>query len=72
MPMIVEVFKTNVDEFASSEILIRKVLDHFPDSRVNFDMEDCDKILRVEATKVIPERIIEILNAHGYACEVLT
>jgi hypothetical protein len=72
LPMTVEVFKTNVDEVESSEILIRKVLDHFPDSRVNFDMEDCDKILRVEARKVIPERIIEILNAHGYTCEVLT
>jgi len=70
--MTVEVFKTNVDEVESSEILIRKVLDHFPESQVNFDMEDCDKILRVEARKVIPERIIEILNAHGYTCEVLT
>lgn len=70
--MIVEVFKTNVEEIESSEILIRKVLDHFPGSLVNFDMEDCDKILRVEAKRVIPERIIEILNAHGYTCEVLT
>ncbi|MDB5158939.1 MAG: hypothetical protein JWR50_3646 [Mucilaginibacter sp.] len=70
--MVVEVFKTNVNEIESSEILIRKVLDHFPDSQVNFDMEDCDKILRVEAKRVIPEKIIAILNANGYSCEVLT
>jgi hypothetical protein len=70
--MIVEVFKTNVNEVALSEILIGQVLLHFPDSRVNFDMEDCDKILRVEAETIITEKIIEILNVNGYSCEVLT
>jgi hypothetical protein len=70
--MIVEVFKTNVNEVALSERLIRQVLRHFPDSRVNFDMEDCDRILRVEAAHIIPEKIIEILNTNGYSCEVLT
>jgi hypothetical protein len=70
--MIVEVFKTNVNEVALSEGLIRQVLSHFPDSRVNFDMEDCDKVLRVEAAHIIPEKIIEILNSNGYSCEVLT
>jgi hypothetical protein len=70
--MIVEVFKTNVSEIETSEQLVRKVLDHFPDSRVNFDMEDCDRILRVEADTVIPEKIIEILTAHGFLCEVLS
>ncbi|WP_214070486.1 hypothetical protein [Mucilaginibacter sp. dw_454] len=69
--MIVEVFKTNVNEIEMSEQLIRQVLDHFPHSRVNFDMEDCDRILRVEATIVIPEKIIEIIEANGYLCEVL-
>ena len=69
--MIVEVFKTNVNEVDMSEQLIRQVLDHFPHSRVNFDMEDCDRILRVEATIVIPEKIIEIIEANGYLCEVL-
>ena len=70
--MIVEVFKTNVNEVALSEVLIRQVLNHFPESRVNFDMEDCDRILRVEAAHIVPEKIIEILNTNGYSCEVLT
>jgi hypothetical protein len=69
--MIVEVFKTNVTELAPSEILIRQLLDHFPKSRINFDLEDCDKILRVEAKTVIPEKIVEVLNANGYSCEIL-
>ncbi|MFD2872200.1 hypothetical protein ACFS5N_06965 [Mucilaginibacter ximonensis] len=69
--MIVEVFKTNVSEIETSERLIRQVLHQFPQSRVNFDMEDCDRILRVEADTVVPEKIIEILKSNGYLCEVL-
>ncbi|MDB4926527.1 hypothetical protein [Mucilaginibacter sp.] len=69
--MVVEVFKTNVEEIKLSELLIQQLLNHFPDSRVNFDMEDCDKILRIEAEAIVPEKIIEVLNANGYSCEVL-
>ena len=69
--MIVEVFKTNVEEVELSELLIRQLEDQFPDSLINFDMEDCDKILRVEARTITPEKIIQILNSNGYSCEVL-
>jgi len=69
--MTVEVFKTNVNEIETSEQLIQQVLNHYPHSRVNFDMEDCDRILRIEADMVVPEKIIEILTANGYLCEVL-
>ena len=69
--MTVEVFKTNVNKIETSEQLIQQVLNHYPHSRVNFDMEDCDRILRVEADMVVPEKIIEILTANGYLCEVL-
>jgi len=71
--MTIEVFKTNVNEIGMSEQLIRQVLDQCPHSRsrVNFDMEDCDRILRVEAPIIIPEKIIAIIQANGYICEVL-
>lgn len=69
--MIVEVFKTDVRELELSELLIQQLLDHFPDSLINFDMDDCDKILRVEAKTIMPEKIIAILNTNGYSCEVL-
>ena len=70
--MIVEVFKTNVDETKLAEKLVKQLLDHFPGSQINFDMEDCDKILRVEASTVSSEKIIAILNSHGFSCKVLT
>ena len=69
--MIVEVFKTNVAEVKLSELLIQQLEDQFPESHINFDMEDCDKILRVESYTVTPEKVIQILNSNGYSCEVL-
>jgi len=70
--MIVEVFKTNVEEVELSEMLIQQLVGQFPDSQINFDMDDCDRILRVEARTIAPEKIINILNSNGYSCEVLT
>lgn len=69
--MIVEVFKTNVEEVELSERLIQQLAAQFPQSLINFDMEDCDKILRVEADIIAHEEIIQILNSNGYTCEVL-
>ena len=68
---MVEVFKTNVADNELSEKLIRKLLVHFPDSLINFDLEDCDRILRVESASIDPVKIINILNVNGYSCEVL-
>ncbi|MGI8952699.1 MAG: hypothetical protein ACR2FN_14080 [Chitinophagaceae bacterium] len=69
---MVEVFKTNVQEADKSKILIQKLLEHFPSSRINFDLDDCDKILRVEGKNISPQKIIELINARGYLCEVLS
>jgi len=44
----------------------------FPSFKINFDLEDCDKILRVEGKHICMEAIIEILSKHGLECEVLT
>lgn len=37
----------------------------------NFDLEDCDRIFRVETSLNDPGRIIEILQENGYECEEL-
>lgn len=69
--MVVEVFKTDVTELALSKKLIELLRDQLPDSQINFDMDDCDKILRVAAASVSSEKVIAILNSNGYSCEVL-
>ena len=68
---MVEVFKTNVQEEDQSKTLIQKLLEHFPQSKINFDLDDCDKILRAEGIDIQPEKMIEVLNSNGYECRVL-
>lgn len=68
---IVEVFKTNVREPAESQRLIGQLLAHLPGRRINFDLSDCDRILRVEGESVCPETVARILHTAGFHCEVL-
>lgn len=68
---MVEVFKTNVMAVDQSKKLIGILLGHYPKGRINFDMEDCDKVLRVECEVVCPVKVVAVLNAEGYECCVL-
>lgn len=68
---MVEVFKTNVERHEHSEMLIDQFINQIPNSQVNFDLEDCDKIWRIEAENVSTQAIIEILHRNGYHAEVL-
>lgn len=68
---MVEVFKTNVEQTEQSELLISEIIRHVPNSQINFDLEDCDKILRIEAESISNETIIELLQKNGFQAEVL-
>ena len=46
---MVEVFKTNVHNRSQAEWLLVQIHKAFPYYRANFDLEDCDRILRVES-----------------------
>ena len=68
---MVEVFKTNVQNETLANQLMEELSIHFPHCKINFDLYDCDNILRVEGNMVNPERIIETLNKNGYLCHIL-
>ncbi|GIQ60907.1 hypothetical protein Flavo103_40430 [Flavobacterium collinsii] len=68
---MIEVYKTNVQEVEQSLLIVGRLLEHFPNSRINFDLEDCDKILRIHGSSISNQRIIELLDSYGYHCEVL-
>ncbi|MBF4494471.1 hypothetical protein IRZ83_18285 [Flavobacterium sp. JLP] len=68
---MIEVFKTNVQEVDQSKMIVGKLLEHFPNSIINFDLEDCDKILRIHSSSISNKKIIELLDSYGYQCEVL-
>ena len=65
---MVEIFKTNVRKKADAIYIINFLKNLFPDYKINFDLEDCDKILRVEALELNPKNIIQYVNNLGYIC----
>jgi len=68
---MVEVFKTNVDDEIVAESLVQELKLLLPGSAVNFDLEDCDRILRVAGHGINTGTITALLMRNGHHCEVL-
>jgi hypothetical protein len=68
---MVEVFKTNVQAPGEADSLVALLLQHFPHNKINFDLHDCDKILRVEGCDVQPEPIMMLMRKNGFVCKML-
>jgi len=64
----VEVFKTNVEGPAEAGQLITLLLHHFPQSKITFDLEDCDKVLRIEGYDLVRKKVMNIVTETGYDC----
>lgn len=67
----VEVFRTNVRRKRQARVLLNILAKQFPMFKINFDLEDCDKILRVEGSNVRQEKITKLVTENGYYCDVL-
>jgi hypothetical protein len=70
---MVEVFATNVSNKKDAEKLVAALSKHFPDYRINMDLEDCDKILRVQGDKrsVCTEEVIKLVKNEAYEIKPL-
>ena len=71
MTEMVEIFKTNVHKKAQSKMLRDVLTEAFPSARINFDLADCDKVLRVECDVMDASRIAVLLRAYAFNCELL-
>jgi hypothetical protein len=70
---MIEVFKTNVRNKEDATMLIDRIHTRFTGCQANFDLEDCDKILRVSGsvTQVQPALLIGMLSHSGFHAEIL-
>jgi len=68
---MIEVFKTNVEETVRAKEIVNILLEHFPDNKINFDLHDCDKILRVEGKNFCAEKIMSLVHENGFSCNIL-
>ena len=65
------VFKTSITtkkEARKLKPLLDKML---PNGRWNLDLEDCDKILRMDTEEYIAAKVVELLNNHAFYCQEL-
>ena len=68
---MVEAFKTNVQKKAQSKRLLCILSEAFPSFKINFDLSDRDKVLRVEGDNLEALRIMVLVKEYGFKCEVL-
>ncbi len=70
---MIEIFKTNVGNAGHAKQLVRMIHEHFSHLKANFDLEDCDRILRVKfnGTSLNVEVVISFLETLGVHAEIL-
>tara|TARA_R110002049_G_scaffold303286_1_gene497497 strand:- start:3796 stop:4059 length:264 start_codon:yes stop_codon:yes gene_type:complete len=70
---MIEVYRTNVENPKQAKFVLKHLCKIFPDYDINFDLEDCDNILRVESLSGTIEvfQVITLLNNLGFTAAVL-
>lgn len=71
---MVEVFKTNVTERDQADKLLNYIHACHKRYIANFDLDDCDRILRVEVENgfVDIRSVINIIQGFGFEAEILS
>lgn len=69
----IEIFKTDIKSKQYAGYLIREMKELFPDFKISIDLDDHDKVLRVESRKrkVQSTEVINLLNKRNFYCEVM-
>lgn len=68
---MVDVFKTSIQEIPQGEWMLKVLTICFPGTDISFDLEDCDKVLRIEHNGIPAGEIIHLLTSYGFYCEEL-
>jgi hypothetical protein len=68
---MVEIFKTNVESKEQADILLDLLYEQLHFVGINFDLEDCDRILKVKGDDFCCLNIIQILKNNGFECLLL-
>ena len=70
---MVEVFRTDITDHFLATMLVAEIRKNFSDYTANFDLEDCDRILRVKCSegRIQSSLLISLVNRFGHHAEVL-
>jgi len=68
---MIYVFKTSVRTKIQAKSIKPHIDQILPNAKWNFDLEDCDKILRIDSEENISLPIKNLLKNHNFYCEEL-
>jgi len=68
---MIYVFKTSVKTKTQVRQLKPLITHMLPPEKWNFDLDDCDKILRIDSEENIALKITELLRTQQFHCEEL-
>ncbi len=68
---MVFVFRTNVTDVVHADALVKSLTTTFPSAVINFDLEDCDNILRIACRDLSVHTILKVTQTCGIWCEEL-
>ena len=71
MNNMIEIFRTNIESNRQVQLVKHFIKDTLPTAQINVDLEDYEKILRIEYPKIDPQQITKLLKGKGFQCEVL-
>lgn len=69
--MNILIFKTSIRDKSDISVLRPVLTPLIHDGRWSVDLEDCDKILRIESDMINVETVSSLLNRLGFACSEL-
>ena len=67
--MEVTIFKTNVKDEIVAQNLVVQLQIIIPDFKINFDLEDCDNILRLCGNRNVSQLVINHMQSEGFECK---
>ncbi len=65
---MVRIFKTDIGNSLLAEYVLDSLMQLFPSYRINFDLEDCDKILRIEGGDFEAEKVVSVVSSRNFVC----
>lgn len=65
---MISIFKTNIENNSQIEKISNELDELIGSFKWNFDLEDCDKILRIDSKIDITNVTINLLHNNGFEC----
>lgn len=68
---MIEIFKTNIQQQKEADHVLHTLTGILPDARINFALDDHDRILRIDSVSIDADKIISVVTDLGFLCKVI-